>query len=144
MAKLSAHGQEIGRIRYTTHTLAFFPDGKILRNYGQGWKLYRKCKPDKNPVDVYNRCVEKQQQAFAERPAFAAYRKILDSLTGMKTAWKVHEAVKVMPQDPDGVWSETCDGYGENCSASLDEVIELCKAWEAVEEEAKILQPIEA
>jgi hypothetical protein len=31
-----------------------------------------------------------------------------------------------MPDDCDGVWSEACDGYGDNVSADVDEVAQLC------------------
>lgn len=35
-------------------------------------------------------------------------------------------AIMAMPNDPDGVWSKEFDGYGDNVSADLDEIVELC------------------
>jgi hypothetical protein len=40
MAKLSAHGKEIGRINYTTYSKAYMQDGTILKNSGFGWKVF--------------------------------------------------------------------------------------------------------
>ena len=39
---------------------------------------------------------------------------------------KLHAAIELMPDDPDGVWSEACDSYGDNCHASIDEIVHLC------------------
>lgn len=41
----------------------------------------------------------------------------------------MHAAVQMMPGDPDGVWSEACDGYGDNVSADVDDVVALCRAY---------------
>ena len=35
-------------------------------------------------------------------------------------------AVTMMPDDADGVWSEACDGYGDNVHADVDDVAKLC------------------
>jgi hypothetical protein len=40
MAKLSAHGKEVGRINYTTYAKAYMQDGVVLKNEGHGWKVY--------------------------------------------------------------------------------------------------------
>jgi hypothetical protein len=32
----------------------------------------------------------------------------------------------MMPDDCDGVWSECCDGYGDNIRADVDDVAKLC------------------
>ena len=37
MAKLSAHGAEVGRVEYIGKVKAYFADGKVLVNHGQGW-----------------------------------------------------------------------------------------------------------
>jgi len=34
-----------------------------------------------------------------------------------------------MPDDCDGVWSEACDGFGDNISADVDEVGNLCRLY---------------
>ena len=129
MAKLSVHGTEIGRLTYTTYTDAYMADGKILRNRGHGWKLQARAKDGMNIQDVFARNQQKQIDFLAKRPAMVAYRKCLHSLAGCSKRWKLALAVELMPDDPDGVWSEACDGYGDNVHADIDEVSELCKLY---------------
>jgi hypothetical protein len=137
MAKLSAHGPEIGRIVYTTYTKAYFYDGKILKNSGFGWKLHGKVKAGFDPVTVFTDKKAHQESFLASHPALAAYRKELHSLAGMGKAWKLHATIQMMPDDPDGVWSETCDGYGDNVHADIDEVSKLCDLYHAAMREAQ-------
>jgi hypothetical protein len=137
MAKLSAHGKEIGRIEYLTKTLAFFEgDRTILVNYGYGWKKYnRVINEGVNPRDAYSRRKQKNEKFLAEHPAFAAYKKALFSICGLSKRGRLHIAVQLSWQDPDGVWSDVCDGYGDNVSASIEEVVELCNLYQAAQKE---------
>ena len=48
-----------------------------------------------------------------------------------------------MPDDPDGVWSEACDGYGDNISADVDEVAALCELYKLAENEQRALKSAE-
>lgn len=127
MAKLSAHGQEIGRVYFTTSAKAYFSDGKILGNQGFGWKIIAKAKPGANINDLFDKQKQKQIEFLAQRPALAAYRKELHSLAGLSKRWKLHAAIELMPEDADGVWSEVCDGYGDNVHADVNEIATLCK-----------------
>ena len=131
MARLSKHGCEIGRIHFLTKTAAYMSDGSILQNDGGGWRLAYTVKPGHTPADVYARRLELQQQADRDYPAAAAYRRELHRLAGMSVRWKLHEAVRLMPGDPDGVWSESCDGWGVRAAASVGEVVELCRLFRA-------------
>ena len=140
MAKLSAHGQEIGRIAYTTCTKAFFMDGKILRNYGAGWKLHAKLKEGVDPVAHFQKAKVNAEAWLAARPSYAAYKKELHSLAGQCNRAKLHMAVELMPDDCDGVWSEACDGYGDNISAGIDEISELCRLYGAAMIEQKAMK----
>ena len=143
MAKLSAHGQEIGRINFTTFQKAYMADGTILKNYGSGWKLYGKCKV--SPVEAYAAAKARQDAFIAVRPCTVAYRKELHNLAGMGKAWKLHAAVELMPDDPDGVWSEACDGYGDNVHADIDEICRLCDLYKAaIEEQRELADPTNA
>ena len=142
MAKLSAHGQEIGRVKYTTKVDAYFLDGKILRNSGFGWKLKAKVKEGHTIQEAYDKAVKYQQQHLANRPALAAYRKMLHSITGISKAWKLHTAIELMPDDPDGCWSEACDGYGDNVSADIDDICRLCDLYKSALEESKALKAV--
>ena len=61
MAKLSAHGQEIGRIFYTTYAKAYMADRKILKNTGSGWKIGGTLKDGLTPEGAYQNAVELQR-----------------------------------------------------------------------------------
>jgi len=127
MAKLSAHGAEVGRINFTTYAKAYMADGAILKNYGQGWKLYGKCKV--SPEQAFSVAKEKHDSFMRERPALAEYRKELHALAGMGKAWKLHAALELLGDDVDGVWSEACDGYGDNVHADISEVEHLARLY---------------
>jgi len=127
MAKISAHGTEIGTVYFTTHAKRYMSDGKILVNKGFGWKIGPKLKPGVTPEQAYANKIEHQRKVLSEMPAMAAYRKELHELAGLSKRWKLHMAVELMPDDPDGVWSQACDGYGDNVHADIDEVSHLCR-----------------
>jgi hypothetical protein len=140
MAKCSVHGTEIGTVYYATKAKRYMSDGVILLNIGFGWKRYGKVKTGHTPQDAYQVAQANQDQRLADRPALAAYIKLLHDMAGLSKRWKLHSAVQSMPDDCDGVWSEACDGYGDNVSASVDEVAELCRAFQAVETEIQTLR----
>lgn len=136
MAKLAAHGAEIGRVAFTTSAKAYMADGAILKNCGFGWKLYGKVKPGVTPEQAFaNQCAA-QTKFLEQRPSLAAYRKALHELAGLCKRWKLDTAISVMPDDPDGVWSEACDGYGDNVSADVSEVSHLCALYRVAVKEA--------
>jgi len=143
MAKVSAHGSIIGTVYFTTSAKRYMSDGRILKNDGFGWKLGPKLKPGLTPEGAFQHQVETQTAYLAKRPMLNAYRKELHDLTGMCNRWKLHQCVTMMPDDCDGVWSEACDGYGDNVSASVDEIAKLCMFYKlAVEESAKLKQTV--
>jgi hypothetical protein len=127
MAKLSAHGHEIGTIYLTTSAKRYMSDGKVLKNIGFGWKLYATCKND--PAEAFKKAEATGKEFLAARPMLAAYRKELHAMAGLCKRWKLHAAVQLMPEDCDGVWSECCDGYGDNVHADVDEVGNLCRLY---------------
>lgn len=123
MAKLSAHGYELGRIEYLTKTKAYFENGDVLVNYGGDWTVYGKTKPGVNPTDAFNKRRQNHKEFLATHPAYAAYRKALID-AGHSRRSLVHAAISLMPTDPDGVWSECNDMLG--LSLTVDEVVDLC------------------
>ena len=129
MAKVSAHGAVIGTIETLTKSLRYMSDGKVLKNDGFGWKL-AKLKPDALiGAAGFERARAKQEAFLKARPAYAAYRKVLHDLAPISKRWKLHAAVELMPDDADGVWSEACDGYGDNVHADVDDVVALCRTF---------------
>jgi hypothetical protein len=139
MAKLSVHGQEIGRITALTSVKAYFSDGKILKNIGFGWKLHAKVKQGIDPVFAYEKAVIRQNDFFKEKPALKEYKKALHTLAGMNKRWKLHQTITLMYDDADGVWAECCNGYSENVHADIDEISELCNLYVTALNEMKEL-----
>lgn len=133
MAKLSAHGKEVGRINYTTYAKAYMQDGVILKNEGHGWKVYGKCKF--TPQEVYENALDHYNKFLIARPCLAAYRDYLHDLAGMGKAWKLHAAVTMLGDDIDGIWSEACDGYVDNVRASVEEIKHLVDLYNQVRQE---------
>ena len=142
MAKCSAHGSEIGTIYKSTSAKRYMSDGVILKNAGFGWKLYGKVKPGIDPAEAYARAKAKSEDFIASRPCYAAYLKELHDMAGLSKRWKLEAAISMMPDDPDGVWSEACDGYCDNIHADIDEVANLCRLYlSAVAEAERHKQP---
>ena len=130
MAKISAHGAIIGTVYFTTAAKRYMSDGVILVNKGFGWKLGPKLKPGVNPQQAFENQKLHAEEYAANNPALTAYRKKLHALAGMDKRWKLHAAVTMMPNDYDGVWSECCDGYGDNIHADVNEIADLCRAYQ--------------
>ena len=137
MAKISAHGAIIGTVDYATWSVRYMSDGKILINKGHGWKIGGKVKDGATPAQALAKRQEKLTAKLAACPAYAAYRKLLHDACGLGKRWKLQMAITVMPDDADGVWSEACDGYGDNVSLDVGEVAQLCAAYKLAEAEAK-------
>ena len=129
MARVCKHGTEIGTINYLTKSLRYMSDGTLLVNRGFGWKLAQVKPGIKINRESFEAAKKRREQYLAERPATAAYVQCLHNLAGVGKRWKLHAAVTMLPDDADGVWSEACDGYGDNISADVDEIVELCRAY---------------
>ena len=140
MAKCKAHGAEIGTIYFTTSAKRYMSDGVLLRNNGFGWKLHGKVKEGRDIAAVYEKAVAAHAEYDAMHPAVTAYRKALHDMAGLSKRWKLHLAVSLMPEDCDGVWSEACDGYGDNVHADVDEVGALCRLYLSAMAEQKQLK----
>lgn len=142
MATLSKHGQ-IGQIERLTFKVAYCHDGQILRNQGDGWKVWKRLKPEfaSDPVGAFERAKARYAEKLATRPEFAAWRSMLHELVSFSHRWMVVTAIEMMPQDPDGVWS-TLDDYSTlGIDLSIEDCVQLCRAYEAASAEAKAAQP---
>ncbi len=140
MAKVSAHGAIVGTIDYLATSKRYMSDGTILRNQGFGWKLAGKVKPHVTPQVAYENAARRLADQLADQPALARYRQLLHEACGLSKRWKLTTAISLMPDDCDGVWSEACDGYGDNISLDVDEVAEICRAYLAAERERNARQ----
>lgn len=131
MAKLRAHGGEIGRIDRLTESFAFMSDGQVLRNRGHGWLLYRKVKAGIDPRDFYISAKSAMEQFYTERPAFAAYRDKLHALAGIGKRWRLHQSVSRSPDDPAAVFADACGSCVYTVHATIEQIADLCAAYRA-------------
>lgn len=140
MARISAHGDIVGTIDYVRQSKRYMSDGVILKNAGFGWKLAGKVKPGFDILEVYQKAKANHDALLEKRPALAAFRAAAHDACGLSKRWKLIAAIELMPDDADGVWSEACDGYGDNVYLSVDEVSELCRLYQACVAEGKEMQ----
>ena len=139
MATLYKHG-ELGQVERLDCKLAYCADGKILRNDGDGWKCYRKLKSGRDPALHFQEAKAHYAEKIRDNPCFAAWRDLLHSLVSFRCRNLVVRTIGLMPDDPDGVWSELSDyGYlfGEGDLLSIDDACALCAAYRAAMLEAK-------
>ena len=130
MAKLSAYGRtEIGIVSKLTSSKRYMSDGTVLKNNGFGWKVFGKIKEGFTPEECFAKAAASQAKALSDNPAYADYYKALHGMAGLSKRWKLHAAIELMPEDCDGVWSEVCDGYGDNVHADIDEIAALCRLY---------------
>lgn len=134
MAKLKAHGYELDRREYPAQRVAVMSDGHIMRDYGSGWKLWKKLKPGIDAKDYAKRI---RAQYDAHPPVFHAYVKALMDATDIKHRSFLHEAVRLMPTDPDGVWSEFNDFWYGN-EVDLDDCVKLCRLYQEAIRESEL------
>lgn len=134
MAKIKAHGTEIGTINYIPYSKKYMSDRVILINRGHGWKVYGKVKPGVEMADYFAQKQEQQQKVLEARPAFAAYRKELIKVPLSKRYW-LTQCLELMPDDPDGIWSELNDGYYVKLKMDVDRIAQLCNLYKAVKAE---------
>lgn len=139
MAVLSKHGREIGRIEFSGHRKVFMADGSVLKDYGHGWKLTGKLKPGITPEAAFENAKANQARKHAESPALAEYVSFVRGLAPLSRRWRLIMALQMMPGDPDGVWSECCDGFGDHVGCDLDDIVKLCRLYQAA-----IAQPVAA
>ena len=128
MAVLKKHGHEVGRVTLVKYVKAYMADGVILRNYGDGWKVGGKCKPGVTPEEAY----ATQVRALGEvSTGWQAYRNaIIKACPATGKRGMLHLAIQMMPDDPDGVWSEVTDTIGgPRLQMSVEEIAELCRLY---------------
>jgi hypothetical protein len=128
MATLSKHGDEVGRIEYTTYAKAFMMDRTILINRGRGWKTWGKMKPHVDPEEFYRKKLDQFEASCMQYPLNYKYHCLLHKLTSRQDRAAVHETLKVLGNDPDGCWCELQDYWG--IYMDLDDIVKLSRAYE--------------
>lgn len=135
MAKLSAHGIELARFENLRARIAYFADGHILRNSGDGWKLWRKIKPgftSESAIESRKKLIEEHKTT---RPCFSEFRKrMIEEFPSLESRTKALLALEMIGNDIDGCWSEM-EIMG--IATDLKTVAELCRLEEAARKENK-------
>ena len=134
MATLYKHGQTLGHFEYANYRTAHMSDGKILRNQGSGWKLFRAVKPGIDPKQHFIDKQKTRAERESECPAWAAYIKGLCSTIRLERRWMLHAAVELLGNDIDGIWSEM-EMHGE--SVNLEDLKSLSENYELGQAELK-------
>ena len=127
----------VGTIHHTDHDKRYMSDGQVLKNAGFGWEEYARVKNGVTPAQAFETAKAVHEKFLNDRPRLAAYRNALHDTCELSKRWKLHAAIGLMPDDPDGVWSEACDGLGENVSMTIDEVSSLCRLYRSAIAEAE-------
>lgn len=139
MATLYKHG-EIGQVERLAYRLAYCEDGNILRNDGDGFKMWKRLRKEINPQAAFERAKEKYAEKLATFPCFAAWRSEFHALIPFKLRNLALSVISMMPQDPDGVWSELndfCSMQGDGDLLSVEDACNLCRLYEAARLEGK-------
>jgi hypothetical protein len=135
MATISKHGEEFLRIERLADKIAYFSDGKILRNQGNGWKLWRKVKPG---VDLVAHAAERKafsERWQSERPAYTAFKREFHAIVSFSERYMFLTLLQTLANDPDGVWVEANDML--RISIGVEECCDLCRLYEAYAAECK-------
>jgi hypothetical protein len=141
MAKLSSYGRTmVGEVEYIRKSKRYMSDGTVLKNIGFGWKVAGKVKAGYTPQQAFEMAKASHDKTLAERPALSAFRQAIHDACGLSKRWKLVAAIELMPDDADGVWSEACDGYGDNVHLDIDEVSELCRLYAACMAEGRAMR----
>lgn len=138
MARLSKHG-ELGQIEKLDHKLAYCSDGQVLRNNGDGWKVWRKLKPGIDPVSHFHQAQTKYAEKLANNPAFRHWRELFHAAFPFRLRFMALQAISLMPDDSDGVCSEINDFACLNGGVELinfQEAADLCSAYRLAMREA--------
>lgn len=137
MATLSKHGRELLRIDGLLVKIVYCADGKVLRNTGSGWKIWKKVKAGLDPVEVASKRHLSHQAWREARPCYCDFERQFKSLVPPDHRWTAWEALKSLPDDLDGLWVEFNDHIGVDCS--VEDLREVVNSYHAYEWEAKEL-----
>ena len=120
MACLSKHGEYI-KFEFPRYNKAYCEDGTVLVNYGNGWKLYGKLKM------AYADAIKgiKAKQAAVGPSSQKLYAELFRMAGNLKSRVMLCQALEAYAHDPDGMFVELDETYGEN-RWSRDEIGNLC------------------
>lgn len=133
MAKLSAHGTELLRVEHLNCRVAYMSDGKMLRDSGDGWKLWKKLKPGVDAREHAAKWRAFYENVTPDRFHRAELRKRwVAEWPGLEHRVRAYITFDMLGDDIDGIWSELDDaGIGTD----LETIRELLQYWRAALQE---------
>jgi len=120
MAKLSAHGTEIARLKTESCDLSYRSDGHILKSFGSGWKLFLRFKKD---VD-FEAASKDHIAVRTSRPGWVEYRDLILEHTNLECRGSLHRLV-VESDDRDDLHNKIHEGYSRAFPESKKERLTL-------------------
>ena len=103
MARLHANGGSLGVLDYGYKKVSIQANGTVLQNWGEGWKIRGKIKPQYDPLFVH----EERQSKLDNDALLIAYRRALwDACGRLLDRNKLHTLIGLLPDDLDGIWAE--------------------------------------
>lgn len=129
MAKLSAHGRELWRVELMNCREAWFEDGVVLRNHGNGWKVHGRVKKGLDVHAAVNQVREAFERGDERVPERAWFRRLLVEAVSLERRSFLYETIRLMPGDPDGVWATADDHHW---GLTVEDCNELCTAYAAM------------
>lgn len=138
MATIRANGTIIGDVQYLTYVARYMSNRVVLRNSGDGWKRYGVIKDRfKTPQEAYEYQLEFKKRVDEKNPHLAAYRNaMIKEFPRIAVRAKAVMLFDMLPEDPDGCWSELQD---LKQLLTFEEVQELLRLRKEECDEAKIL-----
>jgi hypothetical protein len=123
MATLAKNGAEIRRFELLKKTYSIRSNGKVLCNYGHGWKVVN-LKPGVTVETFIANREAAEEKIDRLRPCFAKYRAAVQAEFPLSTRWKYLTAESMLGDDIDGIWSELNDGF-DPVHVDIDTLAEL-------------------
>mgnify|MGYP001328461929 CR=1 FL=1 len=127
MATVKKHGEKIGAdLHYLTMTLRIMSDHTILKNSGDGWKIYKTIKPELDLNECHAKLTADIVRFDHDNPAYENYKKCLHRNVSMLNRSLVQMYIEMMPDDPDGGLS-MCEDH--ELGITIDEMVDMCRKY---------------
>lgn len=137
MAKISAH-DEIGQIHKLDCKLCYCRDGHILRNSGNGWKIYKKLIKGVNPIEHFEKAKQSYAQFLLDYPKTAQLRKLIHEYIPFRLQWTVCYSCKQGEVSAENVLKEV-NNFNPG-TITLAQAETLCQTYKAALEEKQAKQ----
>jgi len=136
MASLGKHGDCV-IVEFTWHKTAFCQDRTVLRNHGNGWKVYGKLKANVDYKAHADKVKRQRDEDYASMPCVKAFMEWINSnvKSYAKRAY-LRTGLSLLHDDPDGLWSELQDDYNAP-HLDYEDCEKACRLYVLAVEEAR-------